>query len=91
MHLGGQQGQEFIIIGEINKMIIKTLYRYIREDGGVTVSPEKPDCEYTELVRIIADDGKMLTRDGEVLCPVIDTDGVDGWYEVDVPTDSNEE
>ena len=66
-------------------MKIKPLYRYEREDGGVTVSPIKPDCEYTEKVRLIADEGKMLTLDGERLCRVIDADSAEGWYEVDAP------
>ena len=57
------------------------LYRYTRPDGGVSVSPIKPDVEYTELVRIVADEGKMLT-DGENFTGCIDTDSVDGWHEV---------
>lgn len=68
-------------------MTVKTLYRYKREDGGITVSPEKPDCEYTELVRLIADEGKMVTKDGENLFPVIDVNNAEGWYEVDAPVE----
>lgn len=60
-----------------------TLYRYNRADGGVTISPVKPDGEYTEMVRLIADDGKVLTYDGENFTDCIDTDTADGWYEVD--------
>ena len=37
-------------------MQIINLYKYTREDGGVTVSPIKPDCEYTDMVRLVADD-----------------------------------
>ena len=66
-------------------MTIKTLYRYKREDGGITVSLNKPECEYTELARIIADEGKVITKDGENHFAVIDTDSTDGWYEVDEP------
>ena len=66
-------------------MDIKPLYRYEREGGGITDSPIKPDCECTERVRLIADKGKALTKDGEKLCRVIDVDSAEGWYEVDAP------
>jgi hypothetical protein len=42
-------------------MKIITLYRFIREDGGVTVSPKEPATDYTLLLRLIADEGKVLT------------------------------
>lgn len=62
------------------------LYRYHRADGGVTVSPVKPEgVEYTMKLRLIADDGKVLTRDGVETTPCCDVDSVDGWYEVDDP------
>ena len=64
-------------------MQIITLYRYERDDGGTTVSPVKPDCEYTEMVRLVADEGKVLTQDGENFTYCIDTDTAEGWYEVD--------
>lgn len=59
------------------------LYRYRRPDGGVTISPDKPDCEYTTLTRLIADEGKDLTRDGTHRYSCIDTTLVEGWYEID--------
>lgn len=71
-------------------MEIKTLYRYQREGGGITISPNKPDCEYTEKLRLIAGDGKMLTKDGEDLRHVVDVDSSDGWYEVDAPEETEE-
>ena len=58
-----------------------TLYRYEREGGGTTVSPEKPDCEYTELYRLIADEGMELVKDDIYTC-CIDTDNVEDWEEV---------
>ncbi len=66
-------------------MTIKPLYKTIRPDGGVTVSPNKPfdGVEYTESVRIIADGGKLITLDGTNLYPCIDADCADGWYEVE--------
>ena len=69
-------------------MVINTLYRYIREDGGTTVSTKKPDVEYTEIFRIIADEGKAVTQNGTDLYPVIDVDSTDGWYEVDAPEET---
>ena len=67
-------------------MQIKTLYKYKRPDGGFTVSPTKPEgVEYSEKFRIIADEGKLLTKDGEHTTPCIDVDNTDGWYEIDDP------
>ena len=57
------------------------LYSYIRPDGGETVSTTKPDAEYTELYRMVADDGYILT-DGETFTHCIDTDNPSAWYEV---------
>lgn len=57
------------------------LYRYIRPDGGVTVSTVKPDTEYTELSRLVADDGFILT-DGESFTACTDTDNPSAWSEV---------
>lgn len=66
-------------------MQIIPLYRYERADGGVTISPVKPDGEYTEMVRLVADEGKVLTKDGENFTACVDTENADGWYEVDDP------
>lgn len=61
------------------------LYRYERDSGGVTVSPVKPDVEHSELYRLIADEGKVLTMDGDNLFPCVDVESVAGWREVDDP------
>lgn len=66
-------------------MIMHLLYRYERDDQGITVTTEEPDTSYTVLYRIIADEDKMLTLDGENLFLAVDTDNVSGWYEVDAP------
>lgn len=58
-----------------------TLYRYSRTDGGVSVSPVKPDGEYTERFRIVADEGMMLT-DGENFTTCTDTESPAMWAEV---------
>ena len=63
-----------------------TLYRYTRPDGGVTVSPIKPDVEYTEMVRLIADEGKILT-DGTNTTTCTDVSSAEGWTEIDAPKD----
>ena len=64
-------------------MIIKELYHYEREVGKITVSLEKPECDYTVKYRLIADEGKELTKDGENFTTCIDVDSAEGWYEVD--------
>ena len=64
-------------------MEIKTLYRYEREPGKVTVSTEKPDVEYVETYRVIADEGMAVTLDNENFYSVIDTDVKDGWTEIE--------
>ena len=61
-----------------------TLYKYERADGGTTVSPIKPECEYTEKYRLVADEGKLLTN-GDVVTSCIDVESIDGWYEIDAP------
>ena len=71
-------------------MQIINLYKYHRADGGVTVSPIKPEGEYTEMDRLIADEGKALTN-GEIITSCVDTESVEGWSEVDDPTDETDE
>lgn len=65
-------------------MTTKTLYKFTRQDGGVTVSitPPPNNQEYTELFRIIADEDKMLTKDKVNFVSCVDTDSSEGWYEV---------
>ena len=66
-------------------MEIKPLYRFLREDGGITESPDKPDgAEYTIRFRLIASDGKLLT-DGTAETFCIDVESADGWTEIDAP------
>lgn len=70
-------------------MQIITLYRIIRPDGGVTVSPVKPDGECTELYRLIADEGMVLTN-GETVTACTDTNTPDVWAEI-VDTENPDE
>ncbi len=62
------------------------LYRYIRPDGGVTVSPIKPDCDFTLTYRLVAEEGMLLTKEGQEPTPCIDTDVTDGWSEIEEVT-----
>jgi hypothetical protein len=71
-----------------NDMQIINLYKYERADGGITVSPNKPDVAYTEMYRLVADEGKVLTNDGEHFTSCADVDSIDGWYEVDAPEET---
>lgn len=64
-------------------MQIIPMYRYTRPDGGVSVSPVKPDTEYAASYRIVADEGKMVTMGGVKTYSCVDTDSLDGWYEVE--------
>ena len=63
-------------------MQIVNLYKYIRDDGGTTVSPTKPNTEYTEMFRLIADEGKELMN-GDVRTPCIDVEHIERWPELD--------
>lgn len=66
-------------------MQIIILYRYEREDGGITISPDKPQTgEYTVKYRLIADEGMTLT-DGSVMMASVDVDSEEGWSEIEAP------
>lgn len=72
-------------------MQVITLYVFNREDGGVTVSPVKPETnDYTESARIVAEEGKLLTKDNINFYPCLDTDDLDSWYEVEDLNKRNE-
>ena len=72
-------------------MQVTTLYRYKRSDGGTTTSPVAPDAgvDYTTKVRLIADEGKILSKD-TITVSVIDTDTSEGWEEIDAPSTTEE-
>ena len=71
-------------------MKIVNLYKYIRDDGGVTVSPVKPNIEYIEMFRLIADEGKELMN-GDIRTPCIDVESTEGWSEIDAPITDDED
>lgn len=60
------------------------LYRYIRPDGGISVSVMKPDVEYTYRYRLIADEGKAIT-DGTTTATCVDVEIPNGWTEIEAP------
>ena len=63
----------------------KTLYRYLREDGGYTISPVKPEgTAYTKRYRLIADEGKAITN-GEIITEVIDVKSYAGLQDCEKP------
>ena len=62
-------------------MTVREVYRFVRRDGGVTVSPRKPEGEYTLLSRLIADEGWLIT-DGTDFYECIDVDSPEGYREV---------
>ena len=64
------------------------LYKYQREDGGVTVSPIKPDVEYAEMYRLVADESKALTN-GIITTPCVDVESIEGWSEIDAPEEKS--
>ena len=66
-----------------------TLYKYQRADGGITVSPTEPSCEYVRMFRLVADEGKVLT-DGEIITSCIDVESAEGWSEIDEPEETEE-
>ena len=71
-------------------MEIVNLYKYIRDDGGTTVSHVKPNTEYTEMFRLIADEGKELMNE-DVRTPCIDVESTEGWSEIDAPITDDED
>lgn len=57
------------------------MYRYMRPDGGVTVSTVKPESDYELRYRLVADEGMALTKDG-VNTTCVDVADAEGWTEI---------
>ena len=61
------------------------LYNFNRPDGGMTVTPVRPSEAgfRTDYVRLVADDGKIIT-DGEIVtcCVDVHTDDAGRWTEL---------
>lgn len=62
-------------------MKIIPLYKYERESGKTTVSPIKQSCEYTEMYRLTADKGMVLT-DGTTTTICVDAADTSVWSEI---------
>lgn len=62
------------------------LYRYTSGESIID-SPIKPDVEYIERARLVADEGMGLTKDDVNKYTVIDVDLDDiyNWYEIEAP------
>lgn len=63
-------------------MQITKVYKYTRKSGGVTITTHRPFCEYEEMSRLIADEGKTLTN-GEITAPCVDVYSSYGWAEIE--------
>ena len=70
-------------------MQIIPLYKYIRPDGGTTISTKGPGTLSNSLCRIIADKGKILT-DGKTKTKCIDTENSLYWQEIDYQEEEND-
>lgn len=70
-------------------MQIINLYRVIRPDGGVTVTPNKPDSYEKVMYRIVADEGKELVN-GNMRTSCADVESTDGWVEVEAQSEESE-
>ena len=62
------------------------LYNFNRPDGGTTITPVQPSEAgfRTDYVRLVADDGKIIT-DGEIVacCVDVHTDDAGRWTETE--------
>lgn len=67
-------------------MTARILYRF-KINNHTVDSLIKPDGEYIERLRLIADEDKLLTKDGEKTYTVIDIDKPEqpSWYEIEQP------
>lgn len=65
-------------------MQILPLFKYENHLGQTIISPREPIAtSYTTLYRIVADEGKMLTKDDINVAPVVDTYSIEEWKEID--------
>lgn len=65
-------------------MITEVLYQYMGTNGIITSPVHLEDIYYIRLIRLIADDGKQLTKDGVMFCQSTTVPEADAsqWYEV---------
>lgn len=73
-------------------MQIINLYKYQRDDGGFDIGPNEPqDRDYTQMYRLLADEGKMLTDGTDFRTYCIDVEDVSEWSEIDDTSADDEE
>lgn len=58
-------------------MMVIPIYRYTRPDGGVTVSPTRPEGDCVEMVRLAADEGMLLRLPDGTTVGCIDTASIE--------------
>ena len=73
-------------------MIQKKLYKYELENGGYTVTPEKPPKGTTHQIRwrLIAEEGQAIT-DGKTTVSVIDVQSkkeIEAWRDCEKPEET---
>lgn len=71
-------------------MITRKMYKYERAKGKFTVAFSVPsNKEYIEMYRLIAEEGKSIT-DGTELFDCVDTNTLEGYYEIETPIEESE-
>ena len=66
-------------------MIKKNLYRYIGRNGIITSLVHLEDAKFYPMVRLIADENKILVNDEGIRIKSVDVfiEDVDKWVEID--------
>lgn len=65
-------------------MTKEVLYLYLGTNGSILSPVHLEDTYYSRRLRLRADEGKALTKDGKNVClvAVIPEDELDLWYEI---------
>lgn len=64
-------------------MKVIVLYQHTNKNGETFLLPFRPCAKWVMVLRLIADEGKMLTHDGKYLYSTMDVGTSYRWYEVD--------
>lgn len=72
-------------------MIKKNLYRYIGRNGIITSLVHLEDAKFYPMLRLIADENKILVNSNGVQVKSVDIfiDELNEWYEIDIPEGQN--
>lgn len=61
-------------------------YKYLGRNGNILTSIVLEDINPIPMIKLIADDGKILTNDQETAkVKLLFLDEVDNWYEIEDP------